>query len=99
MKRKGIPALFGLLALTYLLMPLLMFDFTETARPFDEEYCGAREVAIGPRPYMWVPGGFRHLDIPGGPDYDVSCWPFRVWKPVCLAYLKIKGFEKPGQWR
>lgn len=83
----------------YLILPLAIFDFTERASPFDEETFAGRLVAIGPRPRSWVPGATHGYDIPGGPDYDAKSWPFVVWKPVCLIYLKAKGFAPPAGWR
>jgi len=83
----------------YLLLPLAVFNFTSVARPYDEEYLGTREVAIGPKPYWWVPKAAWKLDVPGGFSYDASGWPFVVWKPLCLAFLKAKGYAPPAAWR
>jgi hypothetical protein len=83
----------------YLLLPLAVFDFRSVAVPYNEEYYGTQEVAIGPKPYRWVPKAAWKLDIPGGPSYDASSWPFAVWKPVCLAVLKAKGYTPPAEWR
>src|SRR5688500_16542632 len=83
----------------YLVLPLIIFDFGSTAVPYDEETFGDKQVAIGPRPYAWVPRAAYDLDIPGGFSYDVSGWPFRVWKPICIAFVKLKGLALPGEWR
>jgi len=83
----------------YLLLPIVIFNFSEVAVPFDEETHAGREVAIGPRPRDRVPWAANGFDIPGGYDYAPDGWPFVVWKPVCLIYLKLKGYEAPAEWR
>jgi len=72
----------------YLLAPLVIFDFTETAYAYDQE-----GVAIGPKPYFLVPGAIRDFDYPGGPDYTDTAWPFVVWKPLCVVYCRVKGLR------
>ena len=62
----------------YLILPLAVFDFTSVAVPFDEERFGTQKVAIGPKPYWWVPGASHDFDIPGGFGYSPEGWPFRV---------------------
>jgi hypothetical protein len=88
-----------MLGCLYLLLPLAVFDFTSTARPYDEDNFGGREVAIGPKPCWWIPKAAWKLDVPGGFSYDASGWPFVVWKPFCMAFLKVKGYAPPAQWR
>jgi hypothetical protein len=83
----------------YILLPLVIFDFSAVATPYDEENFGSQQVAIGPKPWWWVPRAARHLDIPGGFDYDPSGWPFVVWKPLCVAYDKAHGYALPAEWR
>jgi hypothetical protein len=83
----------------YLMLPLVVFDFTSTAVPYDEDNFGNREVAIGPKPRSWVPKAAHDFDIPGGYGYDPSGWPFVVWKPVCVAFVKAKGYALPAEWR
>jgi hypothetical protein len=83
----------------YILLPLVIFDFSSVASPYDEEYFGRQQVAIGPMPRWWVPGASRHLDIPGGFDYEPSGWIFVVWKPLCIAYDKAHGYALPSEWR
>jgi len=89
----------GVVLALYILLPMVVFDFSSVAVPFDEDNYNGRMVAIGPRPRWWVPGAAHHLDIPGGFDYATSGWPFIVWKPLCLAYLNFRGYERPGAWR
>jgi hypothetical protein len=91
----AIAALLGI----YALLPLVVFDFASVAVPFDEENHNGREVAIGPRPKSWVPGAAYDFDVPGGFGYAPSGWPFIVWKPVCLIYLNVRGYERPAEWR
>lgn len=97
LKRAGIG--FAVIGCFYLLLPLAVFDFTSAARPYDEEYFATREVAIGPKPYWWVPMAAWKLDVPGGFSYDASGWPFVLWKPLCLAFIKAKGYAPPAEWR
>ena len=85
--------------LPYILISLLVFDFSEEAVPYDEESFAGKPVAIGPRPRRWVPGATHDFDISGGPDYCPENWPCRAWKPICLIYCKMRGFELPGEWR
>lgn len=91
----GVLVLAGL----YVLLPLVVFDFTSAAVPHDEENFGTQEVAIGPKPRWWVPKAAYDLDVPGGFSYDPSGWPFVVWKPICVAFLKFKGYALPVEWR
>ena len=83
----------------YSLLPLLVFDFSSVAVPFDEDNHNGRQVAIGPRPRGWVPRAAHDFDVPGGFGYAPSGWPFVVWKPMCLAYLGLRGYERPAEWR
>ena len=91
----GVAALAGL----YLLLPLIVFEFTSTAVPHDEDNFGTQQVAIGPRPRWWIPKASYDYDLPGGFGYDPGGWPFVVWKPMCVAFVKIKGYALPAQWR
>lgn len=83
----------------YLVAPLLVFDFSSSAVPFDEDNHAGRSVVIGPRPRTWVPFATHSTDYPGGADYSPSDWPFRVWKPLCVAYARHGGHELPAEWR
>ncbi len=83
----------------YLLLPLLIFDFSSIAVPYDQENHDGKMVVIGPRPRWWVPGAARDLDIPGGFDYDTSGWPFVIWKPLCVFYDRAHGYALPAEWR
>ena len=83
----------------YVLLPLVIFDFSSRATPYDEEYFGNQKVVIGPRPRWWVPGAAHGLDIPGGYDYDTGGWTFVVWKPLCVAYDRANGYALPAEWR
>jgi hypothetical protein len=100
MKRlKQIGAVFAVITTLYVLLPLVVFDFSSIAVPYDEENFGSQQVAIGPRPRSWVPGAARHLDIPGGFDYASSSWTFVVWKPLCVAFDRAHGYALPAEWR
>lgn len=95
----GIKSILIRLLVIYIAGSLVVFDFFSTAAPFDEDTHNGKSVAIGPKPRSWVPRVSSDFDIPGGVGYSPENWPFVVWKPVCLIYLKIKGYEKPAQWR
>jgi hypothetical protein len=97
LKRFGIGV--ALLAALYLLLPLVIFDFTLIAVPNDEENFRNQSVAIGPRPRWWIPMPSSDFDVPGGFSYDPSGWPFVVWKPLCVAFVKAKGYALPAEWR
>jgi hypothetical protein len=88
-----------IVACLYLLLPFLVFDFSSVAVPYDEENFGSQEVAIGPRPRWWISGAAHNLDIPGGYDYEPGGWPFVVWKPLCIAFVRSKGYALPAAWR
>lgn len=83
----------------YLASALVVFDFRSMAVPYDEENFGRRSVAIGPRPRWWVPRAAHDFDLPGGFDYAPDGWPFVVWKPLCLAFIKANGYAPPAEWR
>lgn len=83
----------------YILLPLVIFNFGEAARPYDEENFNGREVAIGPKPPWWVPGAAWKIDMPSGCSYDAGEWPFVCWKPLCIAFVKVKGYAPPSAWR
>ena len=82
-----------------LVLPLAVFDSTSSAVPCDEENFGSQKVAIEPKPHWWVPKAAYDFDVPGGFGYDPSGWPSVVWKPLCLAFVKAKGFALPAGWR
>jgi hypothetical protein len=86
-------------AAVYVVAPLLIFDFSSAAVPFDEDNHDGNSVVIGPRPRAWVPFSTHSMDYPGGADYSPSSWPFQVWKPICIAYSRHGGHELPADWR
>jgi hypothetical protein len=88
-----------ILAGLYLVLPLVVFDFTSIAVPYDEENFGSLQVAIGPKPWSWVPKAAYDFDVPGGFGYDPGAWPFVVWKPICVVFVKSKGYALPAEWR
>ena len=82
----------------YLGAAIMVFDFTGSARPRDEEYSGQRPVAFGPLPRAPFCRG-AHLDVPGGWDFDgrEPIWiPFR---PVCAIWRAVTGHAAPRNWR
>jgi hypothetical protein len=97
LKRVGV--FFAVIIGLYIVLPFVIFDFSSVAVPYDEENFGSQQVAIGPRPRSWIPHAARHLDIPGGFDYEPTAWPFVVWKPVCVAFDKAHGYALPRRWR
>ena len=89
----------ALIAAIYLVPALVVFDFTSIAGSNDEDNFDGQPVAIGPKPRWWVPRAAHDYDIPGGFGYAPDGWPFVVWKPVCLLFLKAKGYVPPKEWR
>ena len=89
----------GILAAAYAILPLVVFDFGSPAVPYDEDNYDGRSVAIGPRPWWWVPFAAHGFDIPGGADYSPNGWAFRLWKPICLLYCQYHGYALPCEWR
>ena len=87
------------LLLVYMLGAVVVFDFDTAAHSWHEEKHGGKLVAIGPCPRTWVPWAARAHDFPGGFDYSVNEWPFRLWKPLCLTYCEINGYALPSEWR
>jgi len=77
---------------TYVLAALIIFDFGQTAYPFDEEQRAGKQVAIGPRPRSWVITPTYHNMFYTGRE-----WPFRLFLPVCYMYRAYKGYESPTQ--
>jgi hypothetical protein len=73
---------------------LLVFDFSQKALPFGEEHYKGRDVAFGPRPrpYFCTP---RYGNYSFGGDE----WALTVYRPVCLWWVKQKGYEVPQEWR
>ena len=72
----------------------VVFDLGDTAVSWDEESYLGRQVAIGPhprevfcRPSHW------------GTCYDTGQWPFRLYRPLCEVWLRLKGFAPPVEWR
>lgn len=86
-------------AVVYCGLPLLVFDFATVATPNDEDNFGDQAVAIGPQPWWWVPRRATRYDIRGGWDYSPRDWPCVVWKPLCIAYVRARGYALPGAWR
>src|SRR5258706_13175132 len=88
LKRFGVTV--AVLAGLYLVLPLVVFDFTSIAAPFDEDNFGNQPVAIGPKPRWWIPKVAHDFDVPGGFGYAPSGWPFVLWKPLCVGFLRAK---------
>lgn len=91
--------LLGVSFVVYLLLPLAGFGFSSVAVPYDEENHAGRSVAIGPRPRWWLPFAARDIGIPGGADYSPDGSTFRLWKAICVAFCRAKGYEPPTCWR
>jgi len=84
----------------WMVLPLALFDFTQTAVPRNEEFFGTQSVAIGPLPRPWFARFIAvDFDFPGGYGYDADGWAFVVWKPLCLWYVKRNGYAPPAEWR
>jgi hypothetical protein len=75
--------------LLYLMSACVVFDLGSTA--WDDSYEGA---AHGPHPRLLLCRPCR-FDWPGGASWDGSEWAFRAYTPICSAWLKVKGLERP----
>ena len=72
----------------------IVFDFSKTAFPSDEDNFEGREVAIGPRP--------RHLFCPPtweGVRWEGREWPFVVFAPICGWWRERHGYAPSHAWR
>ena len=97
LKRFGVTV--AVLAGLYLALSLVVFDFTSIAVPFDGDNFGNQPVALGPKPRWWIPKAAHDFDVPGGFGYAPSGWPFVLWKPLCVVFLRAKGYALPAEWR
>ena len=85
-----------LVAVIYALSAALIFDFKKPAYAFDQEYTpDGRQVAYGPCPRFCVPQGPSFLF---SASFNGQEWPFAVYRPVCLLWLKIKRLAPPSEW-
>ncbi|MFA5795258.1 MAG: hypothetical protein WC980_09395 [Candidatus Brocadiia bacterium] len=91
--KKRIGVILGSILIAYLLSAFVVFDFTRTADPNDEEYYKGRPVAYGPHPRLifCAPsrGGFIY------DDYDGREWPFIVYAPICRVWRTLTGHAPP----
>jgi hypothetical protein len=82
------------LPVIYLLSAAVVFDFTTTAWDFCQEYDEDRRlVAHGPYPSVRLCRP-RSYDIPGGASWSGTEWAFSVYRPVCVLWLKMKGYGR-----
>jgi hypothetical protein len=73
----------GIAVITYLLLPLAIFEVKES----------------GPRPRLGMPWASPGWDISDNLEYSEGAWPFVVWKPVLTTYCRARGFDLPASWR
>ena len=80
--------------LLYLAAAIVVFDFSTFVPRFDVEYGpDGREAYLGPCPrfargeqpsFLWTT------------DYTGREWPFRVFRPVCSAWVRLHGHHPVG---
>ncbi len=76
----------------YLAAAFAVFDFSRPATAVDREYEDGSTVAYGPRPHAFL----CRADYPDwmGDDYSGREWAFRVFRPVCRAWLRAQGYHR-----
>ena len=83
-----------LLPALYLLSACVVFDFTSSAQDLCQEYDNeGRFVAHGPEPRVRLCRP-RRYDIPGGASWSGKEWAFTAYRPVCSAWLILKGYGR-----
>jgi hypothetical protein len=83
-----------LLLATYIVAPWIVFDVTQPAYAFDEEYFQGVRVAYGPRPRWLLASPTYHSFL-----FDGTEWPFHFFRTFCESWLADNGFAKPSRWR
>jgi hypothetical protein len=84
-----VPALLGF----YLLMSACVFDYRGASFPPDEDNDSfGNPVAVGPRLRPW-------LNQKGETSFEGDEWPFQVFHPISLLWLKIHGYVRPIEYR
>src|SRR5262245_61158798 len=78
----------------YCLAPILLFDFSEAATPYDEETYGGRSVSFGPRP-RWIFCSPTYANF----FFKGDEWALRAYKPLCIVWVRKKGYALPANWR
>ena len=81
-------------ALIYFLAAAVVFDFSETAYPYDEDHYAGQPVALGPRPRL--PFCRRAHD---GVNFEGREWPFVVFAPICSLWRARHGYAPAAEWR
>ena len=81
--------------LVYILVALVVFDFTQTAFPYDEDNTpDGRPVALGPRP-RWFACSRAHDSF----NFEGREWPFVVFAPICSWWRSSHGYAPSAKWR
>jgi hypothetical protein len=75
--------------LLYLAAVLVVFDFGTLVNRVDVESVNGREAYLGPRP-RFVQGEMSSFLWTR--DYSGREWPFRIFRPVCRAWVRIRGY-------
>jgi hypothetical protein len=92
--RKSICTTFVII-LIYFIGSIIVFDFSKAAFDAEEDTFNRKQVAYGPRPRHF----FTKPQQRDGLSYSGEEWPFLVYKPICIFWRVLGGYEKPGQWR
>src|SRR2546426_123678 len=83
------------LLLAYVAAAALVFDFSATAFPGDEDNTAdGRPVALGPRPRRVFCRPTVH-DV----CWEGREWPFVVFAPVCSWWRERHGYAPSAEWR
>lgn len=91
----GLTSFLLLTGMVYGVVAGLIFDFSQTAHPPDEENtANGTPVAVGPLPRDWACKPTYE-----GLFFDGREWPFRLFQPVCSAWLGLRGYAPPREQR
>lgn len=71
----------------YLLSAGLVFDFSS---PAWDNWSEGKAHGPSPRLFLCHP---TYYDLPGGASWEGTEWAFVVYRPVCSAWLRLKGLS------
>ena len=81
------------LCLVYSIASVAVFDYRTASLPPDEDNdSSGNPVAVGPRLWPWV-------NWSGKTSFEGNEWPFRVFYPICRAWIKLRGYSLPIEYR
>jgi hypothetical protein len=85
----------SVLVCAYLILAIIVFDFTKPAFSNDEDNFRGRAVAFGPCPRE----AFRSQRVITRGAYSGDEWYWFVFRPICFVWRFIEGYETPAEFR